>query len=87
MVGRWRRSVRSARAASKRLSTASEPPASSVFVQKRTQTVWYIGEQTRCRSAGSKCQTDASSSTTARAVASSHRPVVTPLGRPVVPDV
>ena len=51
------------------------------------ETVWYIGEQTRCRSAGSKCHTAASSSKTARAVASSHSPVVTPLGRPVVPDV
>ena len=87
MVGRWRRSTSSAVAASKRLSTASDPPPSSVLAEKRIDTVWYIGEQTRCRSAGSKCQTAASSSKTARAVASSQMPVVTPLGRPVVPDV
>ena len=74
-------------AASKRLRMASEPPESSVLVEKRMETVWYIGEHTRCRSDGSKCQTAASSSKTARAVASSHSPVVTPLGRPVVPDV
>ena len=66
---------------------ASEPPASSVPPAKRMDTVWYIGEQTMCRSSASKCQTAASSSKTARAVASSHRPVVTPLGLPVVPDV
>ena len=66
---------------------ASEPPESSVPVEKRTETVWYIGEQTRCRSRRSKCHTAASSSKTARAVASSQMPVVTPLGRPVVPDV
>ena len=66
---------------------ASDPPASSVQLAKRMDTVWYIGEHTMCRSCGSKCQTAASSSKTARAVASSHRPVVTPLGRPVVPDV
>ena len=66
---------------------ASDPPESSVPEQKRIETVWYIGEQTRCRSRRSKCQTDASSSKTARAVASSQMPVVTPLGRPVVPEV
>ncbi len=37
--------------------------------------------------AGSNCHTAASSSKTARAVPSSHSPVVTPLGCPVVPDV
>ncbi len=74
-------------AASKRRKTASEPPESSGPVETRTETVWYIGEQTRCRSRRSKCHTAASSSNTARAVASSQMPVVTPLGRPVVPDV
>ena len=74
-------------AASKRLRMASDPPESSVPVEKRMETVWYIGEQTMWRSAGSKCHTDASSSKTRRAVASSQMPVVTPLGRPVVPDV
>ena len=62
MVGRRRRRVSSAVAASKRLRMASEPPASSVLVEKRMETVWYIGEQTMCRSDGSKCQTAASSS-------------------------
>ena len=74
-------------AASKRLRMASDPPESSVPVEKRMETVWYMGEHTMWRSAGSKCQTDASSSKTRRAVASSQMPVVTPLGRPVVPDV
>ena len=59
----------------------------SVPVQKRTETVWYIGEQTRCRSAASNCHTAASSSNTSLAVASSQIPVVTPFGRPVVPEV
>ena len=74
-------------AAWKRLRMASDPPASSVVLAKRTDTVWYIGEQTMCRSSGVKLQTPASSSKTCRAVRSSHRPVVTPLGLPVVPDV
>ena len=87
MVGRRRRSTSSAVAASKRLRMASEPPESSVPVANRTDTVWYIGEQTMWRSRGSNCQTAASSSKTALAVASSHTPVVTPLGLPVVPEV
>ena len=66
---------------------ARDPPESRVPVENRMETVWYIGEQTMCRSFGSKCQTEASSSKTCRAVSSSHKPVVTPLGRPVVPDV
>ena len=73
--------------ASNRLRMASEPPESNVPVANRTDTVWYIGEHTMCRSRGSNCQTAASSSKTAFAVASSHTPVVTPLGRPVVPEV
>ncbi len=41
----------------------SEPPANNVLVEKRIDTVWYIGEQTMtCRSDGSKRQTAASSS-------------------------
>ena len=66
---------------------ANDPPARSVPLANRIDTVWYIGEQTMCRSFGSKCQTEASSSKTCRAVSSSHKPVVTPLGLPVVPDV
>ena len=77
----------SAVAASKRLRMAREPPESSVPVEKRMETVWYMGEHTMWRSSGSKCQTEASSSKTRRAVASSQMPVVTPLGRPVVPEV
>ncbi len=77
----------SAVGASKRLRMASDPPESRVPVEKRMETVWYIGEHTMCRSSRSKCHTDASSSKTVRAVASSQMPVVTPLGRPVVPDV
>ena len=65
---------------------ASRPRAACPS-QKRTETVWYIGEQTRCRSPAVEVPDRASSSKTARAVASSHSPVVTPLGRPVVPDV
>ena len=86
-MGRWRRRVSRAVGAWKRLRTASEPPARSVPPANLMETVWYIGEQTMCRSSGSKCQTAASSSATALAVASSHRPVVTPFGLPVVPDV
>ena len=74
-------------AASNRLRMASEPPESNVPVANRTDTVWYIGEQTMWRSRRSNCQTAASSSKTAFAVASSHTPVVTPLGFPVVPEV
>ena len=74
---------------------ANDPPARSVPLANLMDTVWYTpasrrcgtSATTMCRSLGSKCQTAASSSTTALAVASSHRPVVTPLGLPVVPDV
>ncbi len=62
VVGRWRRSTPSAVAASKRLRMANDPPASNVLVEKRMETVWYIGEHTMWRSAGLKCHTDASSS-------------------------
>jgi hypothetical protein len=72
--------------ASKRLRMANDPPESNVPVAKRTETVWYIGEQTKWRSSGSKFQTAASSSKTACAVPSSQMPVVTPLGCPVVPE-
>ncbi len=68
VVGRWRRSAPSAVAASKRLRMASDPPESSVPAEKRMETVWYIGEHTRCRSSRSKRHTAASSSKTARAV-------------------
>ena len=62
VVGRSLRSASSAVPASNRLRIASEPPASNVVVEKRIDTVWYIGEQTKCRSDESKCQTSASSS-------------------------
>ena len=87
VVGRRRRSTSSAVAASKRPRMARDPPESSVPVEKRTETVWYIGEHTMWRSSPSNCQMAASSSNTAFAVASSQTPVVTPLGRPVVPEV
>jgi hypothetical protein len=87
VVGRRRRSTSSAVAASKRLRMANDPPESSVPVAKRTETVWYIGEHTMWRSSPSKCQTAASSSKTAFAVPRPRCPVVTPLGRPVVPEV
>ncbi len=52
VVGRRLRIVSSAVDASKRLRMASEPPARSVPLAKRMDTVWYIGEQTMCRSVG-----------------------------------
>ena len=53
---RWSAAAGAARrapsTASNRLRMASEPPESSVPAAKRTDTVWYIGEQTMWRSVG-----------------------------------
>ena len=74
-------------AASKRDRIANDPPLSRVPAEKRMATVWYIGEHTMWVSSDENPHTWASSSKTALAVASSSTPVVTPLARPVVPEV
>ena len=76
-----------ARVASKWPRMTHVPPARRVPPANRTDTEWYIGEQTRWTSSGPKAHWSASSARAAAAVGASHRPDQTPLARPVVPEV
>ena len=63
------RSTRSATAASKRLRITHVPPRSRVPPANRTDTEWYMGEQTRWTSSGPKDHRSASSAKASSAVA------------------
>ena len=81
--------VRTERAvsASKRLSTTQVPPRNRVAPANRTDTEWYIGEQTRWTSPGPNDHRSASSAKEAAASSTLQTPDHTPFDRPVVPEV